>query len=104
LATLKICLWYYRLPELSLLHFYSVPVVLRDIPLESPGFVANFVYEDGVPAWVIYDEGRVVFDVKGGVFAEAFLKDHLENVRVTIRRSSGQTTIRQTDSHTEHVP
>jgi len=30
---------------------------------QAADFVANFVYEDGVPAWVIYDEGRVVFDV-----------------------------------------
>ena len=49
---------------------------------KTTDFVGNFVYEDGVIAWIIYDEGRIVYDGKGSYFLEVFLKDHLGNVRV----------------------
>jgi RHS repeat-associated protein len=41
------------------------------------------VYENSVPAWVTYDEGRVVLTSNGNAdINEAYLKDHLGNIRV----------------------
>ena len=62
-------------------------------------FVGNFVYENGLPAYNIYDEGRIVYNTDGTYFAEAFLKDHLGNVRVACRMLHGQLKVRQVDSY-----
>jgi RHS repeat-associated protein len=62
-------------------------------------FIGNFVYENGVPAYNVYDEGRIVYNTDGTYFGEAFIKDHLGNVRVTCRMDHGQVRVRQVDSY-----
>jgi RHS repeat-associated protein len=62
-------------------------------------FIGNFVYENGVPAYNVYDEGRIVYNPDGTYFGEAFIKDHLGNVRVTCRMDHGQVRVRQVDSY-----
>ena len=51
---------------------------------KTTSFYANFVYENSsVPAWINYDEGRLVLNTDGSTAAnEGYLKDHLGNVRV----------------------
>lgn len=67
---------------------------------KTTDFVGNFVYENGNPAYVVYDEGRVVYTNNSRTyFAEAYLKDHLGNVRVAFRRENGVLKTRQVDSY-----
>ena len=43
---------------------------------KTTDFVGNFVYENGLPAYNIYDEGRIVYYNNGGsFFGEIYLKD-----------------------------
>jgi len=39
---------------------------------KTTDFIGNFVYENGVPAYNIYDEGRIVYNADGTYFGEAF--------------------------------
>jgi RHS repeat-associated protein len=52
---------------------------------KTTSFYTNFVYENSVPVWVTYDEGRVVLNSNGTAnINEAYLKDHLGNMRVAL--------------------
>ncbi len=66
---------------------------------KTTDFVGNFVYENGVPVYNIYDEGRIVFNADGSCFGEAYIKDHLGNVRVACRLEHGQVKVRQVNSY-----
>jgi RHS repeat-associated protein len=66
---------------------------------KTTDFIGNFVYENGVPAYNVYDEGRIVYNTDGTYFGEAFIKDHLGNVRVTCRLDHGAIKVRQVDSY-----
>lgn len=45
--------------------------IVDGLLIKTTDFIGNFVYEDGAPVfWVIHEEGRVVFDEKGGIFPE----------------------------------
>lgn len=66
---------------------------------KTTDFIGNFVYENGVPAYNIYNEGRIVYNTDGTYFGEAFIKDHLGNVRVTCRLDHGAVKVRQVDSY-----
>jgi RHS repeat-associated protein len=57
-------------------------------------YVGNFVYENKAPAFMLFDEGRIIFT--GGLQAEYYLKDHLGNVRVTFTPAG---VIRQVNSY-----
>ncbi len=50
---------------------------------KTTNFYTNFVYENNAPAWVNYDEGRILLNSNGSSsINEAYLKDHLGNIRV----------------------
>lgn len=66
---------------------------------KTTDFVANFVYEDNVLVYNMYDEGRIVNNTNGTWFAENYLKDHLGNIRVAYRRENGLLKTRQVDSY-----
>ncbi|MDO9256262.1 MAG: RHS repeat-associated core domain-containing protein [Bacteroidales bacterium] len=56
---------------------------VNNSPSKTTTFYTNFVYENYAPAWVNYDEGRLVLNSNGtSAINEAYLKDHLGNVRV----------------------
>ena len=70
------------------------------IPVKTTDFVGNFVYENFVPAYAMNTEGRVILNSIGTAYCkEVYLKDHLGNVRVTLRRESGVLKVRQVDSY-----
>ena len=67
---------------------------------KSTDFIGNFVYENGLPAYIVYDEGRVVYyNTNKTCFAEAYIKDHLGNIRVAFRLENGVLKVRQVDSY-----
>ena len=51
----------------------------------------HFVFENKIPMWHNYDEGRVVFSQNFTNYAvEVFMKDHLGNIRVVYDNTTGQ--------------
>lgn len=67
---------------------------------KTTDFIGNFVYENNVPVWASYDEGRMVLNNTGAaIFNEAYLKDHLGNVRVVFHFEGGVIKSRQVDSY-----
>ena len=67
---------------------------------KTTDFIGNFVYENNLPAWVIYDEGRVVLNDNGSQYCnEVFIKDHLGNIRVVYHLAYGILKTRQVDSY-----
>jgi len=67
---------------------------------KTTDFIGNFVYENYLPAYIVYDEGRVVFNSKDrSYFAETYLKDHLGSVCIAFRRENGVLKTRQVDSY-----
>lgn len=67
---------------------------------KTTDFIGNFVYENNLPAWVNYDEGRVVLRDNGSPYCnEAFIRDHLGNVRVVYHLDGGLLKTRQVDSY-----
>ncbi len=68
--------------------------------VKTTDFIANFVYENSVPAWATYDEGRVVLNSYGTAnLNEAYLKDHLGNIRVAYYLQAGTLRTRQVNSY-----
>ena len=67
---------------------------------KTTDFIGNFVYENYLPAYIVYDEGRVVFNSKDrSYFAETYIKDHLGNVRIAFRSENGVLKTRQVNSY-----
>ena len=67
---------------------------------KTTDFIGNFVYENGLPSCIVYDEGRVVYANNSRTyFGEIYLKDHLGNVRIACRRKNGVLKTRQVDSY-----
>ncbi len=67
---------------------------------KTTDFIGNFVYENGLPSCIVYDEGRVVYANNSRTyFGEIYLKDHLGNVRIACRRENGVLKTRQVDSY-----
>lgn len=67
---------------------------------KTTNFIGNFVYENSMPSCIVYDEGRVVYRNNTYLyFGEVYLKDHLGNVRVALRRENGVVKVRQVDSY-----
>ena len=56
---------------------------------KTTSFYTNFVYENSsLPAWINYDEGRLVLNTDGSLAAnEGYIKDHLGNVPPLPRES-----------------
>jgi len=67
---------------------------------KTTDFIGNFVYENGLPSSIVYDDGRVVYTNNSRTyFSEIYLKDHLGNVRIACRRENGVLKTRQVDSY-----
>jgi len=66
---------------------------------KTTDFIGNIVYENGVPAYVNYSEGRMVLKSNGTWFAEIYLKDHLGNIRLAFSRENGLIKTRQVNSY-----
>ena len=67
---------------------------------KTTDFYTNIVYENSVPAWVTYDEGRVVLNSNGtDNINEAYLKDHLGNIRVVYYMQAGILKTQQVNSY-----
>jgi len=68
--------------------------------VKTTSFYGNFVYENGYPAWVTYDEGRIALNNNGTAnINEAYLKDHLGNVRVAYYMQAGVLKTQQVNSY-----
>ncbi|MDY0103511.1 MAG: RHS repeat-associated core domain-containing protein [Lentimicrobium sp.] len=61
-------------------------------------FISNFVIINNAPAWINFDEGRVLINKEGVYFTETHLKDHLGNTRVAIGRSNNALEVKQVNS------
>jgi len=70
-------------------------------PTKTTSFYANFVYENSsLPAWINYDEGRLVLNTDGSLAAnEGYIKDHLGNVRVAYYWYNYALKIQQVNSY-----
>lgn len=66
---------------------------------KTTDFIGNIVYENGIPAYVNYNEGRIVINTNGTWFAESYLKDHLGNIRVAFQLDNGVVKTRQVNSY-----
>jgi len=54
---------------------------------------------DNKPAWLNFDEGRVIMNGSSVYFTETHLKDHLGNTRVAIGRSNNALVVKQVNSY-----
>ncbi len=73
--------------------------IYKGLVSKTTDFVGNFVYVYGKPAWNNYDEGRVVYNTNGTYITEAYLKDHLGNVRVAFGFEGALLKVRQVNSY-----
>ena len=62
-------------------------------------FISNFVIINNAPAWINFDEGRVIMDGTAVHFTETHLKDHLGNTRVVFGRQNNALVIKQVNSY-----
>ena len=54
---------------------------------------------NNAPAWINFDEGRVIMDGTNVLFTETHLKDHLGNARVTFTYRGNALEVRQVSSY-----
>jgi RHS repeat-associated protein len=66
---------------------------------KTTDFVSNFVYEDKIPVYHQFADGRVVHQSRNPYYAEYCIKDHLGSVRVAYRLFQGQVQSIQVDSY-----
>ncbi len=77
----------------------------KQITTESGGrvktidFIGNFVYENDIPSYNTFDEGRIVYKADYSCFVETNLKDHLGNVRVVFGNDGFTNGIRQVNAY-----
>ena len=62
-------------------------------------FISNLVIVNNLPAWISFDEGRVIMNGSSVYFTETHLKDHLGNTRVAIGRSNNTLVVKQVNSY-----
>jgi hypothetical protein len=60
---------------------------------------SNFVIINNAPAWINFDEGRVIMDGTAVHFTETHLKDHLGNTRVAFGMENNALLIKQVNSY-----
>ena len=61
-------------------------------------FISNLVIVNNLPAWISFDEGRVIMNGSSVYFTETHLKDHLGNTRVVFGRSNNALVVKQVNS------
>ena len=62
-------------------------------------FISNFVIVNNAPAWINFDEGRVIMDGTAVHFTETHLKDHLGNTRVVFGYKNNALLVKQVSSY-----
>jgi RHS repeat-associated protein len=60
---------------------------------------SNFVIINNAPAWINFDEGRVIMDGTSVHFTETHLKDHLGNTRVVFGYKNNSLLVKQVSSY-----
>ena len=60
---------------------------------------SNFVIINNTPAWINFDEGRVVMDGTNVYFTETHLRDHLGNTRVVFGYINNAMLVTQVSSY-----
>ena len=86
-------------------HYDATGLKLRQNVIESQiitnwtDFISNFVLVNNAPAWINFDEGRVILDGTAVYFTETHMKDHLGNTRVVIGRQNNALVVKQVNSY-----
>ena len=62
-------------------------------------FISNFVIINNAPAWINFDEGRVIMDGTNVYFTETHLRDHLGNTRVVFGYKNNALLVKQVNSY-----
>ena len=62
-------------------------------------FISNFVIVNNAPAWINFDEGRVIMDGTTVNFTQTHLKDHLGNTRVVFGYKNNALAVKQVNSY-----
>ncbi len=66
---------------------------------KTTDFISNFVIVNNAPAWINFDEGRVIMDGTAVHFTETHLKDHLGNTRVVFGYKNNALLVKQVSSY-----
>lgn len=74
-------------------------VIEAKIVIKRTDFVSNFVIVNNAPAWINFDEGRVIMDGTNVYFTETHLRDHLGNTRVVFGYTNNALRIKQVNSY-----
>lgn len=73
-------------------------VIQPESPPKRTDFISNLVMIDNKPAWLNFDEGRVLLNNNVVTFTETHLKDHLGNTRVVFGRTNNALVVKQVNS------
>ena len=74
-------------------------VIEAKILTKRTDFISNFVIVNNAPAWINFDEGRVIMDGTTVHFTETHLKDHLGNTRVVFGYKNNALAVKQVNSY-----
>ena len=80
---------------------FSASVYLKfNLSCESPTILSqSFVMIDNKPAWLNFDEGRIIMNRNIVFFTETHLKDHLGNTRVAFGLTNNALVVKQVNSY-----
>ena len=73
-------------------------VIQSRILQKRTDFIGNFVMIDNEPAWLNFDEGRILLEDNSVAFTENHLHDHLGNTRVVYARIINALVVKQVNS------
>jgi len=74
-------------------------VIMASIFSKRTDFISNFVFVNNAPAWINFDEGRVIMFGNTVHFTETHLKDHLGNTRVVFGYKNNTLLVKQVSSY-----
>jgi RHS repeat-associated protein len=74
-------------------------VIVAKILTKRTDFISNFVIINNAPAWINFDEGRVIMDGTNVYFTETHLRDHLGNTRVVFGYKNNALLVKQVNSY-----
>ncbi|PKP47460.1 MAG: hypothetical protein CVT94_11355 [Bacteroidetes bacterium HGW-Bacteroidetes-11] len=74
-------------------------VIKANIISKRTDFISNFVIINNAPAWINFDEGRVIMDGTTVHFTETHLRDHLGNTRVVFGYKNNSLLVKQVSSY-----
>ncbi|HAH59026.1 MAG TPA: hypothetical protein DCL86_12835 [Bacteroidales bacterium] len=74
-------------------------VIQSRILQKRTDFIGNFVMRSNAPAWLNFDEGRILLNGTSVTFTETHRKDHLGNTRVALGLDEGEVEVKQVNSY-----